>query len=483
MAKPSRSKKASNTFSALAMSSLPPVSTDDASGLAEDWDVLDLRSLIAESSSAVRANDEHSGVRRVSDAELAELEGLTASAGLSSVFPPAPARKPSARPSKPTNPELAMIPEAPPGPPVPPDALAGLSAPSVLPPSLPAPPRAAAGASWGFAGLVLGAAAAVAVVYGGALLPNTGAPQALVATGQSTQAAVAADKTVAPTVTDDVTATPRAFVGGGPSVPTELAGSLAPKVEASLEKMPTELSAKPASVPAVTPVTSANEKAVTAEKAPAMLPGRLEAPEVQPSPVPESVESTVAVAEVEGETLAVAAAPEVTPALSATEAPASSDLTTAPADEATDADAVAAVEGEPSDETEVALTETPTERAASVDDLMQRALTKEAAPTTSSLQVKPMVQAVALPETPSRTDVRKALTALMPRLRTCAVGQTGMVTATIVVGGDGSVANASLSGPFSGSPVGECMTEVVKQAKFPAFERATFRVSYPFFIR
>ena len=90
-------------------------------------------------------------------------------------------------------------------------------------------------------------------------------------------------------------------------------------------------------------------------------------------------------------------------------------------------------------------------------------------------------EAAALPLAPSRDDVTKAMTVLVPAMRGCAQGQSGLATAGIVVRNDGRVESVTLSGsPFAGTASGRCMEGVVRRARFPHFRQAAFRVQFPF---
>jgi hypothetical protein len=73
---------------------------------------------------------------------------------------------------------------------------------------------------------------------------------------------------------------------------------------------------------------------------------------------------------------------------------------------------------------------------------------------------------------------------LLPAIRGCTAGQSGLATATIVVRNDGRVAKVDVEGtPFGGSPSGRCMEGVIRRARFPVFAQATFRVRFPFSIQ
>jgi outer membrane biosynthesis protein TonB len=88
------------------------------------------------------------------------------------------------------------------------------------------------------------------------------------------------------------------------------------------------------------------------------------------------------------------------------------------------------------------------------------------------------------PLTPSRDDVTRAMTVLLPAIRGCAGGESGLATLGIVVRNDGHVENVAVTGaPFEGARSGRCMEGVVRKAKFPRFQQSSFRVQFPFAIQ
>ena len=115
-----------------------------------------------------------------------------------------------------------------------------------------------------------------------------------------------------------------------------------------------------------------------------------------------------------------------------------------------------------------------------IDNMLDQALTgeKRAAPAPSS--PAPTV----LPQTPTRDDVVSAMSMLVPAIRGCAQGQSGLAPMSIVVLSDGRVESAALSsGPFQGTASGRCMEGVVRRARFPRFKQANFRVQFPFAVQ
>ncbi|MDH5670874.1 MAG: hypothetical protein OEZ06_01935 [Myxococcales bacterium] len=118
-----------------------------------------------------------------------------------------------------------------------------------------------------------------------------------------------------------------------------------------------------------------------------------------------------------------------------------------------------------------------------MDQLLDGALSGPPEPTLAAK--KPASAAPSeLPMMPSREEVHEAMAVLLPAIRGCAMGQSGLATASIIVRSDGRVASASVAGaPFAGSPSGRCMEGVVRRARFPRFKQPTFRVKFPLSIR
>lgn len=113
-----------------------------------------------------------------------------------------------------------------------------------------------------------------------------------------------------------------------------------------------------------------------------------------------------------------------------------------------------------------------------IDSMLDQALTPS-----QKAAVAPAV-APRLPQAPTRDDVVKAMSVLVPAIRGCAQGQSGLAPMSIVVLSDGRVESAALSsGPFQGTASGRCMEGVVRRARFPRFKQANFRVQFPFSVQ
>jgi hypothetical protein len=114
-----------------------------------------------------------------------------------------------------------------------------------------------------------------------------------------------------------------------------------------------------------------------------------------------------------------------------------------------------------------------------IDSMLDQALS---APRTKQAAAAP--KPTAMPLAPTRDDVVRAMSVLVPAIRGCAQGQSGLATLNISVHNDGRVESAALSGPpFEGTASGRCMEGVVRRARFPQFQQPSFRVQFPFSIQ
>jgi hypothetical protein len=95
-----------------------------------------------------------------------------------------------------------------------------------------------------------------------------------------------------------------------------------------------------------------------------------------------------------------------------------------------------------------------------------------------------LAAAAAVPWVPARDDVIHAMRELLPALRECAQGQTGLATADVMVSNDGNVQMVGLTGhAFGGTPSGRCMEGVLLRAHFPRFRQPSFRMQFPFLLQ
>ncbi len=87
----------------------------------------------------------------------------------------------------------------------------------------------------------------------------------------------------------------------------------------------------------------------------------------------------------------------------------------------------------------------------------------------------------ALPDIPSRPDIRRATDSVKAAVLNCGAGQTGTITVQFTVSGtDGRVTDARVSGEHADSAVGACAERAARAAVFPRFQRATFTMPFPF---
>jgi hypothetical protein len=122
--------------------------------------------------------------------------------------------------------------------------------------------------------------------------------------------------------------------------------------------------------------------------------------------------------------------------------------------------------------------------ARSMDALLDEALAPAAQRNELAHQRELAMHDDELPLAPSRDDVTKAMTVLLPAIRGCAMGQSGLATAGIVVRNDGRVASVEIAGPpFAGTASGRCMEGVMRRAQFPRFKQSIFRIKFPFAIQ
>lgn len=114
-----------------------------------------------------------------------------------------------------------------------------------------------------------------------------------------------------------------------------------------------------------------------------------------------------------------------------------------------------------------------------IDNMLDQALTPQAKRETAAKPATPGV-----PATPSRDDVMKSMGVLVPAIRGCAQGASGLATVAFVVRNDGRVESAAVSGaPFEGTASGRCMEGVVRRARFSRFTQPSVRMQFPFAIQ
>jgi len=138
----------------------------------------------------------------------------------------------------------------------------------------------------------------------------------------------------------------------------------------------------------------------------------------------------------------------------------------------------------PEDPSLEAVAEAADKPATTMDALLDEALSPKARRDELAARQQAALEANAIPSTPSREQVTQAMTVLLPAIRGCAMGQSGLATAGIVVHSDGRVASVDVAGaPFAGSASGRCMEGVIRRARFPHFSQPSFRIKFPLAIQ
>jgi hypothetical protein len=86
----------------------------------------------------------------------------------------------------------------------------------------------------------------------------------------------------------------------------------------------------------------------------------------------------------------------------------------------------------------------------------------------------------ALPEQPSRDDIKRTFEALRPALEACTANLHGTMFANVTISGSGRVNYSIIEGAFAGSPEGSCMARALRSASFPHFAATSLTVRFPF---
>lgn len=229
--------------------------------------------------------------------------------------------------------------------------------------------------------------------------------------------------------------------------------------------------AEPAPAPAPTPAAEAAPVAAPAPPPPAVV-----APAPEPAPEAQArrharTEASEGAAATRAAAAPAPARPTAPTAPAAAPAPAARPAAPAPATTTAAAPAAAPRGG-------AAAPAPAGGRATSVDDLLNRAA-PTAAPAAAAAPAAPSAD---LPERLGRAQITSVLGPLNGPVRSCAQGQTGTAPVSIVIGNDGAVRTATVSGQFAGTPVGDCIAGVVRRAHFPAFRAPTQTLMFPYVI-
>ena len=64
-------------------------------------------------------------------------------------------------------------------------------------------------------------------------------------------------------------------------------------------------------------------------------------------------------------------------------------------------------------------------------------------------------------------------------VRECANGKPGTASIQATIASSGRISYAIVDGAFKGTPEGSCIARAVRKARFPAFSKASIKVTYP----
>jgi hypothetical protein len=245
----------------------------------------------------------------------------------------------------------------------------------------------------------------------------------------------------------------------------------------------------PAAAAAATPAATNTPAAVPAGQAAAAAPAAEPAAAPTPAPAPAAEPTAVAATDIATATATATGAPRVAGSgarsaavradahpQAASAAPAAPVIAVHPAAEAPAAD------GDPDVGATIGASEP--KAAKTMDALLDEALSPKARRDELAARQQAALDPQAPPPTPSRADVTQAVAVLLPAIRGCAMGQSGLATAGIVVNSDGRVASVDVAGaPFAGTASGRCMEGVLRRARFPRFTQPSFRIKYPLAIQ
>ena len=90
-----------------------------------------------------------------------------------------------------------------------------------------------------------------------------------------------------------------------------------------------------------------------------------------------------------------------------------------------------------------------------------------------------------LPPQLSKTLIADAMSKIRPRVFACykKFQSPGTLELTYLVAGNGTVQSVVVGAAYAGTPTGQCVMEVAKDARFPAFKLDQQKFTYPFFLR
>ena len=106
------------------------------------------------------------------------------------------------------------------------------------------------------------------------------------------------------------------------------------------------------------------------------------------------------------------------------------------------------------------------------------ALLKEGGISDQKAAVKPKLEKTSL----SQPDFKTGISAVSARAQGCFKGTQGTAMVKMSIAPDGSVAKATVTGQFAGTPEGTCVEGAVKSAKFPAWDGGPQSFSYSYLL-
>jgi outer membrane biosynthesis protein TonB len=89
----------------------------------------------------------------------------------------------------------------------------------------------------------------------------------------------------------------------------------------------------------------------------------------------------------------------------------------------------------------------------------------------------------ALPDTPSRKDVKSSMRPIQAKASKCKKYSKGTVNLKVVVGSNGRVKSSTVVGGTAKGNAANCVAMIARTARFPAFKNATFSFNYPVTIK
>ena len=121
----------------------------------------------------------------------------------------------------------------------------------------------------------------------------------------------------------------------------------------------------------------------------------------------------------------------------------------------------------------------PKKKSGNLDALMDEVIGESPS---SSARPRAKSSSSKLPNSPSRTDVKRALSGVSGAVRRCKKDKSGTALVNVTFSGKTGRATSAdvVSGPFKGTGVGSCVERAVKRARVPRFKQSTFNVKFPY---